>query len=129
MASDERPDKVFDEERVRGALTHAWSRETAVQWTAENPASGQCNVTAAVVHDLFGGELLRTPLPGVMHYYNRIDGRRVDLTDSQFTAPGARFQAPAPYADEVTSRDAALRTIPQREYDTLRAALLAALET
>ncbi len=114
----------FDENQVRDALVKAWSLETAVQWTEENPASGQCNVTAAVIFDLFGGEILRTRLPEVWHYYNRIDGARYDLTDSQFTAPGARFDAPESYDDEASSREAAMRTIPQREYDTLKGALL-----
>ncbi|MEM7642657.1 MAG: hypothetical protein AAF366_09020 [Pseudomonadota bacterium] len=117
----------FDEARVRAALATAWSRETAVQWSPENPANGQCNVTAAVVADLFGLEILRTELGDVWHYYNRADGRRVDLTDSQFTAPGARFDPPAPYDDLATDKAAAMEGIPDREYDALRAALLARL--
>lgn len=117
----------FEEAAFRAALRTAWSLETAVQWTPENPASGQCNVTAAVVHDLFGGEIRRTLLGETWHYYNWIDGARVDLTDGQFTDPGARFTAPDPYEDRPTNRDAALATIPDREYRTLRTALLAAL--
>ncbi|WP_446692591.1 YunG family protein [Saccharopolyspora hordei] len=39
-------------------------------WHAGNPARGQCGVTALVVHDLLGGDLLR----GEVH----VDGRRVD---------------------------------------------------
>jgi len=115
---------VFDEAVVREALVKSWSLETAVQWTAENPASGQCNVTAAVIHDVFGGDILRTRLPGVWHYYNRIDSRRFDLTDSQFTAPGALFEAPGSYDDELSSPGAAMTGIPQREFDTLKKALL-----
>ena len=118
----------FDEPQVRAALENAWSLDTAVQWTAENPASGQCNVTAAMAHDLWGGEILRTQLDDVWHYYNLIDGRRVDLTDSQFTRPGARFAAPDPYADEITHRGAAMRGIPEREYDALKSALLDRLQ-
>ncbi|MFK7836050.1 MAG: hypothetical protein AB8B60_07510 [Sulfitobacter sp.] len=115
----------FDEAAVRTALAEAWPLETAVQWTPENPALGQCNVTAAVIFDLFGGMLLRTRLDGVWNYYNAIDGQRVDLTDSQFTAPGALFAAPETYADTPTDRDAAMTGIPQWEYDTLRAAFFA----
>lgn len=117
----------YDEDRLRVALPKAWSLETAVQWRPENPALGQCNVTAAVICDLFGGEILRTRLPEVWHYYNRIEGRRVDFTDSQFTAPGAIFAAPERYDDEVATREDAMTGIPQREYDTLKAALLSRL--
>ncbi len=118
---------AYDERCLRAALMNAWSLETAVQWTQENPALGQCNVTAAVVFDLFGGEILRTRLPEVWHYYNRIADQRVDFTDSQFTAPGARFATPERYDDEVTTREDAMTGIPQREYDALKAALLETL--
>ncbi len=117
----------FDNTRVRRALRAAWSRETAKQWSAENPANGQCNVTAAVICDLFGGTVLRTELAGVWHYYNRIDGQRHDLTDSQFTDPGARFAAPEAYDDAPSSVAEAMQGIPQREYDTLKSALVGAL--
>ncbi len=119
---------TFDESRIRSALRDSWSLETAVQWTADNPASGQCNVTAVVIFDLFGGDLLRTKLQGVWHYYNRIDGQRMDLTDSQFVAPNALVAAPRQYDDAPTTRDAAMTGIPQREYDALKAALLAKLQ-
>ena len=118
---------IFDEEQVRTALETAWSLDTAKQWSNENPANGQCNVTSAVVHGLFGGEILRTRYPEVWHYYNRIDGQRCDLTDSQFIRPDARFPAPNPYEDQLTDRVAAMRGIPQREYDTLKKALIVGL--
>lgn len=118
----------YDESVIRAALREAWSLETAVQWTRENPALGQCNVTAAVIFDLFGGDILRTELPGVWHYYNRIDGSRVDFTDSQFSSPGALFDAPARYEDEPTTRSAAMTGIPEREYEALKSALLSALD-
>jgi hypothetical protein len=119
---------TFDEARIRAALRQAWSPETAVQWTEENPALGQCNVTAAVICDLFGGKVLRTRYPDIWHYYNEIDGARYDLTDSQFKDPGAVFQAPEVYQDDVSTKEAAMEGIPQREYDTLRAALLRILD-
>ena len=119
--------RAFDEDRVREALEDAWSVETAAQWSAENPANGQCNVTAAVIHDLFGGEILRTRYPKFWHYYNRIDGQRMDLTDSQFTRPGARFASPERYDDELSNRNDAMEGIPRREYDALKKALVLCL--
>ncbi len=115
---------AFDENEIRTALRASWSRDTAVQWTRDNPALGQCNVTAAVIHDLFGGRILRTKLRGIWHYYNEIEGRRIDLTDSQFTSPGALFDAPEIYQDEVSSCEDTMNGIPEREYDTLKTALV-----
>jgi hypothetical protein len=68
------------EERLR----RSWSLTSSTQWTAENPAKGQCGVTALVTNDHLGGEILKTPVGDQWHFYNRIDGRRVDLTASQF---------------------------------------------
>ena len=118
----------FNEASVRKALESAWSLESAVQWTPENPANGQCNVTAAVIHEIFGGEILRTRYPEFWHYYNRINGQRVDLTDSQFTRPGARVQAPDRYDDDFSDRQSAMNGIPQSEYDALKEALLRRLD-
>ncbi|MEM7057707.1 MAG: hypothetical protein AAF557_08970 [Pseudomonadota bacterium] len=120
--------RSFNEERVRAALDQAWSAESAIQWSEENPANGQCNVTAAVIHDIFGADVLRTRYPGFWHYYNQIDGKRMDLTDSQFTRPNARFDPPEQYEDVETTRDAAMEGIPQREYDALKTALLPLLD-
>jgi len=114
----------FSEDQVRSALENSWSQKTAKQWSPENPANGQCNVTAAVVYDLYGGEILRTRYPTVWHYYNRIDGKRLDLTDSQFTRPNARFSAPEVYDDELSNWDDVMDGTLQNEYDNLKQALL-----
>ena len=118
----------FDESSVRKALDSAWSLQSAVQWSEENPANGQCNVTAAVIHDLYGGDILRTRYPEFWHYYNRIGEDRFDLTDSQFQRPGARFAAPLKYDDEPSDVAAAMDGISQREYDALREALIRLLD-
>ncbi|MGI9407541.1 MAG: YunG family protein, partial [Hyphomicrobiaceae bacterium] len=39
----------FDAGSVRQALEASWCLETAVQWTRETPAAGQCNVTTVLV--------------------------------------------------------------------------------
>jgi hypothetical protein len=94
-------------------LRGAWSLETSSQWLAGNPACGQCNVTALVVHDLFGGDILKTEAPGGWHFYNRVDGRRHDLTASQ-------FDRPIPYADIVSDRDEALAGTEDERYRALK---------
>jgi hypothetical protein len=89
----------FDPDEVQSALRKAWSLATASQWTANNPAAGQCNVTALLLHELFGGDLLKTPLPAGEHFSNRIRGRRYDFTASQFDQPIAYKDLPASRAD------------------------------
>lgn len=68
-------------------LRRSWSVETGRPWRPDNPAAGQCGVTALVVQDVLGGTILKTDVNGAWHFYNQVDGRRVDLTMSQFTSP------------------------------------------
>ena len=82
----------FEPEQVARALRKSRSPASARQWTAENPAACQCNVTALLVHELFRGELLKTSLPEGDHFYNRIDGCRYDFTESQVTQPDHLFR-------------------------------------
>lgn len=89
----------FDPDEIQSALRKAWSLATASQWTANNPAAGQCNVTSLLLHELFGGDLLKTPLPAGDHFYNRIDGLRYDFTASQFDQPVAYMDLPTDRAD------------------------------
>ena len=104
----------FDPDGVQSALRKAWSLSTSSQWTADNPAAGQCNVTALLVHELLGGELLKTPLPAGDHFYNRIEGQRYDFTASQFVRP-------IEYADLPADRRDAERGATPDELAELRA--------
>jgi hypothetical protein len=76
---------------LHGAIQGAWSVDTSADpagWSEDNPAWGQCAVTALVVQDLLGGELLRAevncPRGKFSHYWNRVDGGEIDLTHGQF---------------------------------------------
>lgn len=74
------------------AVEGSWDAETSAspeKWSPENRALGQCAVTACIVQDYLGGDVLNTvaTLPDGStdsHYYNVIDGEEVDLTRSQF---------------------------------------------
>jgi hypothetical protein len=94
-------------------LRRAWSHETGAKWREDNPACGQCSVTALVVQDVFGGEILTTRIGGAWHFYNQIDGSRFDLTESQFTV---RFS----YEDRKKQCDEALADSSPSCYAALR---------
>lgn len=106
---------TFQRDRVTTALRKSWSLKTSSKWLADNPACGQCNVTALLVEELFGGEILKTPLSEGDHFYNRISGQRIDLTDSQ-------FDAPITYADLPSNRQEALAGTTAEKYAALKAA-------
>lgn len=74
------------------ALQKSWSKETSYcpdEWDSSNLSLGQCAISALMVNDYFGGDIIwsHVLLPTgqkVSHYYNLIDSKVVDLTRSQF---------------------------------------------
>ncbi|MFJ4655284.1 hypothetical protein ACIP5Y_28740 [Nocardia sp. NPDC088792] len=89
-------------EVLQDALQKSWSADTSKSsgWNEHDRARGQCAVTACVVQDYLGGEILNTvaTLPTgekVSHYFNVINGETIDLTEQQFPC-GTRFTDPAP---------------------------------
>ena len=89
--------------QLEAAIRAAWSAETSDRpdsWTPANPAYQQCDVTARVVRDYLGGEILvaGVVLDGLRvdrHAWNRLpSGLVLDLTREQFR-DGERLEAPA----------------------------------
>lgn len=77
------------EKQVQTALLKSWSGKTSSIYTPDNPANGQCSPTSIVIFEKFGGHILCTRIPSannVLHFYNKINGKRYDFTVGQFTA-------------------------------------------
>jgi 8-oxo-dGTP pyrophosphatase MutT (NUDIX family) len=120
-------------ERLRPVFLAAWGPDTCdpqnlASWRVDNPARGQSEMTALVVQDLHGGELIvgDVHVDGVKvghHWWNQLpDGTEVDLTAEQFI-PG----------ETVTSGQVRLRPqdAPARcrgQYRLLRHRVLGALD-
>ncbi|MEU1306688.1 YunG family protein [Streptomyces shenzhenensis] len=80
---------------IERAVRSSWGADTSTpefrpRWRADNPARDQCGVTAMVLNDLLGGELIRgeVQVDGVRvdyHWWNRLGmGIEIDLTREQF---------------------------------------------
>jgi hypothetical protein len=116
-------------DETEAAIRAAWGRETSDdpdEWSEENPARGQCAVTALLVRELLGGEILvanvlREGRRVERHAWNRLpSGLTLDLTRRPFVN-GERFGEPAVEEPVLTHRN------PER-YATLRARVRARLE-
>jgi hypothetical protein len=110
------PTWVFTLSALETAIRASWAAETscdAAGWTPENPAYQQCDVTARVVHDYLGGDVLvcgviRHGVRVDRHAWNRLpSGLEIDLTREQFVS-GEQFEEPsvveAYIGDTVESR-------------------------
>lgn len=69
-------------------LPQVWDASTSYNpssWSKDNPALGQCAVTALVVNDLEGGQIISGTVNGFEHYWNLLpSGKEKDLTREQF---------------------------------------------
>ena len=107
------------------AIRAAWGADTCdpvdLPWSPRNPSRGQCGVTALVLHDLLGGDLLVAEVRNAdgtrqgVHYWNLLpDGTEVDLTREQF-APHEQVGAP-----HVVQRPTGPPTRCREQYELLR---------
>jgi hypothetical protein len=75
-----------------GVLLKSWIKRDDEYDFSNDPAHNQCTVTAMVVQDYFGGEILALAMPGGgTHYLNLIDEKVFDLTSDQFTSHGVEL--------------------------------------
>jgi hypothetical protein len=94
LRQDRRHEPVASDRRREGGPA-SWSAETCTpeyrpRRRPDNPARDQCGVTALVLHDLLGGELVRGEVRTGgrwtdYHWWNRLAaGVEIDLTREQF---------------------------------------------
>jgi len=48
--------------------------------TSDVPKSDMDSLISMLIHDIFGGEILKTKRKSGWHFYNRVEGLRVDFT-------------------------------------------------
>ncbi|CAG9620176.1 YunG family protein [Sutcliffiella rhizosphaerae] len=95
------------------AFVKSWSIESSSKWQHDNPAKGQCGVTALVANDKLGGEIKKTKLKEGWHFYNVLNGKRHDFTVSQ-------FKEEIVYMDMPSNREEAFADTNTIQYDYLR---------
>jgi len=69
------------------AIRDSWGADTSyfTDWHESSPSYGQCAVTALVVQDYLGGNIMKKKVNGGSHYLNELpDGTLLDPTMSQY---------------------------------------------
>ncbi|MDM5188119.1 hypothetical protein QUF99_12550 [Bacillus sp. DX4.1] len=99
--------------KMKDIFFKSWSLESSSKWTLDNPAKGQCGVTALVINDLFRGEILKTKVPEGWHFYNSINGERYDFTETQFSKEIL-------YMDIPSNRKEAFADTNETQYNALK---------
>jgi hypothetical protein len=120
-------------DKIKAALRKSGSNDTCQIFEEKYPYYGQCAQTSIVIHEIFGGDILKTsgwPKPGGngngRHFYNRIDGVRLDFTAEQFSEI-PDYTCDLEYQNIVSSVSEAETETSQCQIKALRSALNKAL--
>jgi hypothetical protein len=65
---------------VQEALRRSQEPDIKPGIDVKNNSGVQDTVISLLIHDIFGGEILKTHKKNGWHFYNRIDGERVDFS-------------------------------------------------
>ncbi len=68
---------------VQTALKRTWGLQNNPGLTPDNPGANLSSVISQLIHDIFGGDILKTHHKRGWHFYNRIDGERIDFAKSE----------------------------------------------
>ena len=68
---------------VQEALRRSQESDSRLKLNKKKLVNGQDPVISLMIHDIFGGEILKTHKKKGWHFYNRIDGERVDFSKSK----------------------------------------------
>ena len=68
---------------IQKALNQTWTLEINPGRINDFPADCKTSVTSLLIHDIFGGEILKTRKKNGWHFYNKINGERIDFTGQE----------------------------------------------
>ena len=120
---------MIEESELENILKRSWSKNTSSDpknWNRDNPAWGQCAVTALIVNDYLGGQIVwaNATLPGgqtISHYFNKINNTERDFTKQQFPV-GTIIPKGIPKTVEYNSTREYILSYPQtqKRYEILK---------
>ena len=105
--------KMFNRLVVYEALNRSMTSDTGGN-TPGNPVPGQDTLISQLIHDIFGGEILKTRLKKGWHFYNRIEGARIDFTSNDIYKSSDNNQ----FEDIPSSPDETHHYFEDEEYST-----------
>ena len=103
---------MFNKMIVYDALKKSLAPESNKVSTPDDQVEVQDSIISLMIHDVFGGEILKTHEDKNWHFYNRIDGERLDFAGSKTGRPGEKFEDIPATPDETSDY------IDQADYTT-----------
>lgn len=60
-------------------------------WNENEPYIGQCAISALIVNDLLGADIMKVKVGKESHYYNILDGEIIDYTKFQYKSGSVNY--------------------------------------
>jgi hypothetical protein len=109
---------------VQKALKQTWALENIPGSKTNKHAVGQSRIISRLIYDIFGGEILKTRMKKGWHFYNRIDGKRVDFTGAEMVKSSENNL----FGDIPSTPDEAYNYFEQEDYTTFFIRFIRAFE-
>ena len=96
---------MFNRSIVQIALKRTWESDNNPGLTPYIPADNESSVISQLIYDIFGGEILKTHNKRSWHFYNRINGERIDFStsDTKRLSYGNHFEDIPASIDEINN--------------------------
>jgi hypothetical protein len=115
---------MFNKKVVHEALRESFALENNPKTgPPENPPEGQDTLISLLIHDVFGGEILKTRMKKGWHFYNRVDGEKVDFSNPE-NSPSIEDK----FEDIPASPDEPCRYVVKEDYTTFFMRFIRAFE-
>lgn len=74
---------MIDKMIVQKTLNAIWIDKNMVREYGDLPLNDLSSLTSNLIYNIFGGEILKKHHKNGWHFYNRIDGERIDFTEPE----------------------------------------------
>jgi hypothetical protein len=115
---------MFDKNLVRKALSRSLNPDIMARWPQDNHLDNQDRLVSLLIHDFFGGEILKTHKKSGWHFYNRINGERIDMVNAHLSQANVGNS----FEDLPSTPEETLNFVAQEDYSTSLVRFIRAFE-
>lgn len=115
---------MFNRKVVQNALYKTWALECSAGNRSEKNADCLSSATSKLIYDVFGGEIRKYRRKNGWHFYNRINGERIDFTLSEMVKTDRNNRI----EDLPATPDETDKYITQEDYSTFFLRFIRAFE-
>ncbi|MGA1977078.1 MAG: hypothetical protein ABSG89_04400 [Bacteroidales bacterium] len=115
---------MFNRIVVQVALRRTLALDNNTGWISYNHIKDQDSVISLMIHDIFGAEILKTHKKKGWHFYNRINGERIDFAGQEMLKSSEDNH----FEDIPSAPDEAYNYFQQEDYSTFFMRFIRAFE-